>query len=372
MNNSENMEIKVEQNDGKYICCYKECKTLFSTEKAFRRHVKIVHLKVKNYACDFLECKYTSFTKTDMATHKKFHLNIKEFECHLCDNKFILKHHLEQHIKTHNKVYICDYPDCKEEFYINTELTEHKHIYHPNYLYCNDCEYKTIEKYNLNTHIKIKHAKIKDFKCPMEDCRYSCSTKGNLKNHVNNYHEKIKDYSCLFENCCFKSCNQRDINIHYKSVHLHIKDLECDECDYITSRKTSLDNHRLNNCRKGLKNMSGGEVRVAEILDNYDINYIFDRSYDNIKGCRYGYLRFDFRCLMANGIYFIEFDGEGHFRPRNKTLEAIYNFECGIKNDKIKDEYCIKNNIPLLRIHYKEKNIKEKILEFLDVLIITN
>lgn len=53
-------------------------------------------------------------------------------------------------------------------------------------------------------------------------------------------------------------------------------------------------------------------------------------------------------------ICLIEYDGGFHDHH-----EAI------IKYDKIKNEYCEKNNIPLLRIHHTEKNIGKVLFEFL-------
>lgn len=62
----------------------------------------------------------------------------------------------------------------------------------------------------------------------------------------------------------------------------------------------------------------------------------------------------------------IEYDGEGHYKPirrGNQTEEqAIESFEKVKKHDKIKTEYCKKNNIPLIRIPYWEKDNMEYFL----------
>lgn len=54
--------------------------------------------------------------------------------------------------------------------------------------------------------------------------------------------------------------------------------------------------------------------------------------------------------FFVNNKYIIEFDGKQHFNiggwNDNKALEK--NFE----HDKLKNEYCLKNNIPLIRIPY--------------------
>jgi len=64
-------------------------------------------------------------------------------------------------------------------------------------------------------------------------------------------------------------------------------------------------------------------------------------------------LPFDF--YLSNYNIAIEYQGEQHFNPikgwgGNKTLERIQH------NDKIKKEYCKKNNIYLIEIPYYEKD----------------
>ena len=61
----------------------------------------------------------------------------------------------------------------------------------------------------------------------------------------------------------------------------------------------------------------------------------------------------------------IEVDGIGHFEVTRfngmAVDEAIINYEETLKRDKIKNIYCINNNIPLIRIDYKDiDNLKYK------------
>jgi very-short-patch-repair endonuclease len=63
------------------------------------------------------------------------------------------------------------------------------------------------------------------------------------------------------------------------------------------------------------------------------------------KYCRS--LRFDFYIPEQNTV--IEFDGEQHFIKRGKFGDK---FETLKENDIIKNEYCLNNNIKLIRIHY--------------------
>lgn len=69
-----------------------------------------------------------------------------------------------------------------------------------------------------------------------------------------------------------------------------------------------------------------------------------------------------------NGVAIIEFDGEQHEKPvtfGNWTYEqAKKRYVTLLQNDKIKNDFCKKQNYPLLRIHWKCDDINDKILNF--------
>jgi very-short-patch-repair endonuclease len=66
-------------------------------------------------------------------------------------------------------------------------------------------------------------------------------------------------------------------------------------------------------------------------------------------------LKFDF--YLPNYNLCIEYDGRQHFEPID-FFGGEKNFEIIKKRDKIKNEYCLNNNIHLIRIPYNEyKNI---------------
>ena len=63
----------------------------------------------------------------------------------------------------------------------------------------------------------------------------------------------------------------------------------------------------------------------------------------------------------------VEYDGEAHDKPisfgcKDKN-EILKRFKQTKIRDTIKNEYCEKNNIPLIRIHYTKFNEIENILE---------
>lgn len=66
-------------------------------------------------------------------------------------------------------------------------------------------------------------------------------------------------------------------------------------------------------------------------------------------------MRFDFAVFKDNGelSHLIEYDGQQHFEPVS-YFGGQKRFEDQIKKDKLKNEYCTKNNIKLIRIKYDE------------------
>jgi hypothetical protein len=116
---------------------------------------------------------------------------------------------------------------------------------------------------------------------------------------------------------------------------------------------------------------SKGEKKVSEILNKYKLFFL---QQVKLLDCRNKQaLIFDFVVLYKTKVFFIEYDGEQHFKPvrfrgiskeKAKTL-----FEKTKIRDKIKDEYCNKENVLLVRIPYFKFDQIEEIIHnlFLDL-----
>ena len=129
---------------------------------------------------------------------------------------------------------------------------------------------------------------------------------------------------------------------------------QCPICgDYFISYINSVRNGRVKSCGK---HNSLGEEKIIKILIEHSIKYECQKTFDDLKSLKNRPYRFDFYLLDYNIL--IEYDGEQHF-TYDKNPDSIYNKECFIKtqeSDKIKNEYCLKNNIPLIRIPYTDFN----------------
>lgn len=101
---------------------------------------------------------------------------------------------------------------------------------------------------------------------------------------------------------------------------------------------------------------SKGEDEVSRILNKLKVE--FKNKY-KFPDCKYKRaLEFDFYIPSKNTL--IEYDGEFHYTITNRNTKE--DFENQKLRDNIKNEYCKKNNIKLIRIPYWEFNNIEKIL----------
>lgn len=132
--------------------------------------------------------------------------------------------------------------------------------------------------------------------------------------------------------------------------------------DYVRSKKGL--------CCDECFNKSKNEETFMKYLKNNNIDFLREYKFED---CVYKKpLPFDFYIPSLNLC--VEIDGEQHYRPTRfngiSDEKSIKNLKLQNKKDKIKDDYCYKNNINLLRIPYWEFNkdeYKNKINQYLGI-----
>lgn len=143
-------------------------------------------------------------------------------------------------------------------------------------------------------------------------------------------------------------------NIHHGTMLSHYK-------NNTTKIKCQCENGHINYIAPGnLKagkwcskcNQSHGEVAIKKWLEDNNIIFIEQYSFDNLID--ESNLLFDFAIFNKNNKLecLLEFDGEQHYRPmrfRNKQ-KCLSKFNKTKLHDNMKNEYCKKNNIKLIRI----------------------
>lgn len=107
-------------------------------------------------------------------------------------------------------------------------------------------------------------------------------------------------------------------------------------------------------CNKCSSKQSNREFKIEKFLQEQDILYRTEYKFNGC--CDLLPLPFDFH--LTDYDILIEVDGEQHEKPIRfggmSIEQANKNFIEQKKRDKIKDDYCLKNNIPLIRISYKD------------------
>ncbi|ABY42421.1 hypothetical protein [Bacillus mycoides] len=173
---------------------------------------------------------------------------------------------------------------------------------------------------------------------------------------------------------CNNNIRSRDTEYYKKEIFELVKDEYSLLDDYKGTSKPTLMKHNIcgneweirpNDFMRGQRcpycRIYKGEKRIAIFLKENVIQY---KPQYIIKECVYkGLLRFDFAIFSQNKLLgLIEYDGIQHFEPVDAFGGENRFQELKIK-DRIKNNFCCSNNIPLLRINYQEYEKIKTILQ---------
>lgn len=116
-----------------------------------------------------------------------------------------------------------------------------------------------------------------------------------------------------------------------------------------------LRNGRTKSC--GCLKQSFGALAIEQLLTENNIQFQKEKTFPTCKFEESPTLfRFDFFILGKN--YLIEFDGPQHYKPVGwgTKQEIEKQFQLTQKRDNFKNNWCIENKIPLIRIPYTHKD----------------
>jgi very-short-patch-repair endonuclease len=192
------------------------------------------------------------------------------------------------------------------------------------------------------------------------DVKIICPIHGEFLQKPNYHLSKRGCYKCGKINMVNKRRKSLDIFINQSNlIHGNKYDYSLVEYKNANSKiKIICPNHgifnqkpkeHLNKCGCPTCNSSKGEITIKKWLDENNIKYIPQHRFNDCRSILP--LPFDFYLPEKNIC--IEYDGNQHHK-----VNYFFGGENGLKEtkkkDKIKDNYCIDNNILLLRIRYDE------------------
>lgn len=133
-------------------------------------------------------------------------------------------------------------------------------------------------------------------------------------------------------------------------------DVQCMECGHKwnTVASSLISGFGCPNCVS-----SHGEKRIKDFLDNQNIDYEYQKKFNQLKGVGGGLLSYDFYLTKYNLL--IEYQGEFHDGTAWQQTEI--DFLRQQEHDKRKKNYANMNNILLLEIRYWDYNNIEQILD---------
>ena len=126
---------------------------------------------------------------------------------------------------------------------------------------------------------------------------------------------------------------------------------KCDCGNYTTSTSAllNLGHKRSCGCLR-----SKGEEKIIRLLQEYNIPFETQKSFE---GCVFPESHrpalFDF---YINNSYIVEYDGIQHYEYNNRGWSNLENLEKTQERDSFKNNWCIQNNIPIIRIPYTHLN----------------
>ena len=163
--------------------------------------------------------------------------------------------------------------------------------------------------------------------CPMCNKTHKSNTKDFIKK-AKEIHGDLYDYSL----------------VKYINAITNIKIICPKHGTFEQTPNNHLSKRGCNVCRS-----SKGEKTIMKLLDVKNIKYIMQKRFNECKNKRQ--LPFDF--YLPDFEICIEFDGEQHFKSINRFGGEEQLLETK-NHDKIKTNFCIEQNIKLIRIRYDE------------------
>lgn len=149
----------------------------------------------------------------------------------------------------------------------------------------------------------------------------------------------------------------KDDYINSKERNLNILCGTCKQNIFTTSFDLYKHAH-VDRCRKCSSKASKAEYKIMDYLDNKGIEYEFNYRFTDCV-CK-NPLPFDFFIKSYNCC--IEFEGYHHYYPV-KSYGGIDHLLMVQEHDEIKNQYCIYNNIKLIRIPFFYSHEIEQILD---------
>lgn len=306
--------------------------------------------------------------------HQRFDVHVKSLKCSKCsikkngkytyeylknliqlkDSPYLYNLHEKIIYKSTDKIEII----CKKHGVFTQRIHNHFNL-NQNCPKCVDRKVEISQK--VKKDIESRGVEILKYNGYRDSSLFKCKKHGEFKSNINN----VKKYGC-----CRCSAEKRTKNeklkfiIESKKIWDNILEMDYKTLIYkgkkykmkIYSNAVGWIHQLPDNHLKGfLPRKSTGELIIKKLLNLNNIKFETEKTFENCKNVKK--LRFDFYLPKYNIC--IEYNGAQHYNAIDK-FGGKSRLEYQIKNDNIKKDFCIKNDLNLIVISYKD-SIFEKI-----------
>ncbi|KAH8372324.1 hypothetical protein KR093_011021, partial [Drosophila rubida] len=232
------------------------CEHATHTKRALDNHIKIVHEKIRNYACQY--CGKTFGKSHACKIHEMTHTGEKRCECKVCGKKFLYTESLTKHLKIHEKS-----ADRALETYRQRQLEQQPdndaNAADQLLKVCAESvatiprDPRRVERVDISqlagTVVNPIPAVLVPSNAPVPKdglhfcpgCSQSFNNLGNMKRHYKSVHEKVKDFECRY--CARRFANSQSLKQH-EWIHTGEKPYACKTCGTNFRQEAALIRHQ--------------------------------------------------------------------------------------------------------------------------------
>ncbi|KAG5676496.1 hypothetical protein PVAND_006327 [Polypedilum vanderplanki] len=205
------------------------------------KHCRLEHDASPSVKCCSNDCEKMLGSWKRLLIHKEKHFpSYNKLVCQVCTVTLHSKAGFEKHMKMHKDCYICIY--CAKQFKDKNSLASHEKTHEApleerKQFQCDICNAKFITKQIVSNHMQQRHIQEKNSICPIKNCEKTFLSRKAMKEHQRVHKEKT--FACHY--CFYIGRTKSNFNRHLKT---HARSFQCVKCLKFFDNKIKLLKHK--------------------------------------------------------------------------------------------------------------------------------